>query len=113
MFLTFTLAELEELRRIDAETDAAPMTYEDFMISELVDDLLFSEKKQERERGHQSYERYREWYLAYGRAYRATHQEQEKARKKAWYQANRERVAAQQKAYRQRKAAERKKRAGG
>ena len=111
--MTFTPAELEELRRFDAEVDAAPMEYEDFLISELIDDLLFPEQRRKRERSHQSYERCRERCLQYGKEYRATHQEEERARKQAWYQANRERVAAQQKAYHRRKAAEQKNQAGG
>lgn len=108
MFVIFTPAELEELRRFDAEVDAAPMEYENFLISEFIDSLLFPE----RERKCQSYERCRERYLQYQSKYRATHQEEERARKRAWYQANRDRVAAQQKAYHRHKAAKRKAGAG-
>lgn len=102
MFVTFTSEELEELRRFDAEIDAAPMTFEDYQISDFVEDLLFPGQK----RSRQSYDRYREWYIAYGREYRTAHQEEERRRKQRWYQENKERVRAQQRAYRQRKAAE-------
>lgn len=70
MFVTFTQEELEDLRRYDAEIDTSPMSYKDFLISQFVDDLLFPDRKRERERSHQDYERYREWYAAYGREYR-------------------------------------------
>lgn len=108
MFVTFSPEELEALRRFDAEIDAAPMEYEDFLISDFVEALLFPDREPEqvKRRGckRREYEQHRERYLAYNREYRATHQEAEKARKRAWYQANRERVLAQQQDYRRRRS---------
>ena len=61
MFLTFTPEELEELRRFDAEIDVAPMEYEDYLISDFVEALLFPERERERakrrERERRAYER--------------------------------------------------------
>ena len=47
---SFTAEELEELRRFDAEVDAAEMAEEDYGVTGLVDDLLFPQKAKERER---------------------------------------------------------------
>lgn len=103
---TFTPEELDELRRFDAEVDAAPMTYEDWKTLDLVEDLLFPERARQREASRRKYERSRERALSYSKEYSEAHKAEIAARKKAWYIANRERVAAQQKAYQQRKRRE-------
>ncbi len=106
--MTFTPEELEELRRYDALIDAAPMTYKDYLLSDFVEALLFPEReyerKKQREAARRRYERRKEAVSAYGKEYRAAHKEQEAARKRAWYQANRERILAQQRDYRRSKA---------
>lgn len=93
MFLTFTPEELEELRRFDAEIDAAPMEYEDYLISNFVEALLFPERERERakrrERERRTYERDAEKRRQYQREYRAAHKEEAAARKRAYYEANR------------------------
>ena len=108
VFLTFTPEELEELRRFDAEVDAAPMTYEDYQISDFVEQLLFPERLFERARWREykrrTYERDGEKRRQYQREYRAAHKEEAAARKRVYYEANRERVLAQQRDYRRRKA---------
>lgn len=108
MLLTFTSEELEELRRFDAEIDAAPMEYEDYLLSDFVEALLFPEREQERakrrEYSRQTYERDAEKRRQYQREYRAAHKEEAAARKRAYYEANRGRVLAQQREYRRRKA---------
>lgn len=108
MFLTFTPEELEELRRFDAEVDAAPMEHEDFLISDFVEALLFPERERarakQRAESRRRYEHRKEKARAYDREYQAAHREEVAARKRAWYQANRERVLAQQKAYRKGRA---------
>lgn len=101
---SFTPEELEELKRIDAELDAAPLTLEDYEAQEFVDDLLFPEKAKERAKNTESkrryYERNKEKILAYHNARREADPEKEAARKRAWYQANKDRVIAQQREYR-------------
>lgn len=105
----FTPEELEELRRFDAEIDAAPLNFEDWKTIELVEALLSPdcdrERAKRREYNRRYYEHAKEKRRQYSRKYRAAHRESEAERKKAWYQANRGRVLAQQKAYRQQKAA--------
>lgn len=105
----FTPEELEELRRIDAEIDAAPLDFEDWKTLDLVEALLFPERERERakrrEYSRRYYEQTKERRRQYSREYRAAHLEEEAARKRAWYQASRDRVLAQQKAHRQQKAA--------
>ncbi len=108
MRTTFTPEELEELRRFDSLIDAAPMTHRDYLLSDFVEALLFPEREREREKkreaAHRRYERRKEAVSAYGREYRASHKQQEAARKRAWYQENRERILAQQREYRRSKA---------
>ena len=108
MFLTFTPEELEELRRFDAEIDAAPMEYEDYLISDFVEALLFPDRErrraQRREHDRRTYEREAEKRRQYQREYRAAHKEGEAAKRHAYYEANRERILAQQREYRRRKA---------
>ena len=43
--MAFTEKELEELRRFDALIDAAPMTYQDYIISDFVEGILFPEQE--------------------------------------------------------------------
>ena len=108
MFLTFTPEELEELRRFNAEIDAAPMTYEDYQISAFVEALLFPDRErrraQRREHDRRTYEREAEKRRQYQREYRAVHKEDEAAKRHSYYEANRERILAQQREYRRRKA---------
>lgn len=106
--MTFTSEELEELRRYDTMIDAAPMTYEDYQLSDFVEALLFPERERarakQRAESRRRYERRKEKARAYDREYQAAHREEVAARKRAWYQANRGRVLAQQKAYRKGRA---------
>lgn len=106
--MTFTPEEREELRRYDAMIDAAPMTYEDYQLSDFVEALLFPERERARAKqrtaARRRYERRKEKARAYDREYQAAHREEVAARKRAWYQANRERVLAQQRAYRKGRA---------
>ena len=102
----FTPEELEELRKYDALVDASPMTHQDYTLSAFVDSLLFPDMQREkrREAAHRRYEKRKDYVSAYGKEYRAAHKEREAARKKAWYERNRERVLAQQREHRKSKA---------
>lgn len=104
----FSPEELEELRRVDAEIDAAPLDYEDWKAVELVEALLFPERERERakrrEYSRRTYERNAEKIKQYSREYYQVHWEEIRAHKRAWYQANRERILAQQREYRRRKS---------
>lgn len=95
--MAFTEKELEELRRFDALIDAAPMTYQDYIISDFVEGILFPEQEKRRETARCRYRRRKDQAKAYAQAYQAAHREEVAARKKAWYQANRERILASQK----------------
>lgn len=104
----FTAEELEELRRFDEEIDKADLTYEDYLIEDLVEDLLFPEKAAERERKAESYRRQmaakdQEKLKAKRKAdYAKKDKEAEKKRKQEWYKKNRERIRLQQRDYRMR-----------
>lgn len=97
---SFTAEELEELRRFDAEVDAAEMAEEDYGVTGLVDDLLFPQKAKERERKRAYYLANRERILEKDRARREAQPEKEAARKARWYQENKARIAAHQREYR-------------
>lgn len=102
----FTPEELEELRRVDAEIDAAPFDYADWKAVELAEALLFPERERvkQREYSRRFYARNAEKVKQYSREYYQAHREEIRARKRAWYQAGRERILAQQKEYRRRKS---------
>lgn len=102
----FTAEELEELKRFDEEIDKADLTYEDYLIEDLVEDLLFPEKARERERKAESYKRQMaskdpEKLKAKRKAdYAVKDKEAERRRKQEWYRKNKERIRLQQKDYR-------------
>lgn len=68
--MKFTREELEELKRFDAEVDKAPLTLQDYHQSAELDREVLHDRKDNAHRR-----------IA--------------AQQKAWYEANRERVAAQ------------------
>ena len=74
--MPFTLEELAEMAAADAEIEAAALTLEDYRETDDRDREVRMERKGPKGK-------------------------KEAARKKAWYEANREKVAAQQKAYRE------------
>lgn len=101
----FTPEELEELKRIDAELDAMPVTPAEYAALEFIEELLFPEKatarkEKDRARRRSYYEEHREECLEVGRAYYQEHKEEIAARKARWYQANKGRVNSQQREYR-------------
>ena len=105
----FTPEELEELRRIDAEIDAEPMTDEDYRLSDFIDGILFPEQKERKERKRADNRAQRDSFVekhgeeALKAKYKADYQKNKEAdreRKKAWYAANKDRIRAQQQAYR-------------
>lgn len=104
----FTAQELEELKRFDAEVDESELTYEDFLLEDLVEDLLFPEKVVERKKGIEKRERAKEAQKKagvdlskkYKEDYAKLDKEAERKRKREWYRRNKERVALQQRDYR-------------
>ena len=107
----FTPEELEELRRFDAEIDAAEITDEDYRISDLIDSLLEEpERKRTNERKRAAYNQKKQEIVDEGgeealkaffkSEYAKTDKEVERERKRKWYQENKDRIRAQQKAYR-------------
>lgn len=114
----FTAEELEELRKFDAEVDEADLTYEDYLLEDLVEDILFPEKAEERERRHEYRKAKREKVPVAERkrrekeAYAKRDKEAEKARKREWYRKNKERILLQQKDYRERTGRTKQKKAG-
>ena len=101
----FTPEELEELKRIDAELDAMPVTPAEYAALDFIEELLFPEKaaarkEKDRARRRTYYEEHREECLEVGRAYYREHKDEIAARKARWYQANKGRVNAQQREYR-------------
>lgn len=95
--MAFNEKELEELRRFDALIDASPMTHKDYIISDFIEDMLFPELEKQRAEAHRRYQRRKDQAKAYAQAYQAAHREEIAARKKAWYQSNRERILSGQK----------------
>lgn len=101
----FTPEELEELKRIDAELDAQPVTQAEYDALEFIEELLFPEKtsarkEKDRARRRAYYEAHREECLEAGRAYYAEHKDEIAARKARFYQENKERITAKQREYR-------------
>ena len=88
----FTLAELEELRRADAEIDAEDIPLEDELDAELdsIASAQASGKSVEqviakREKDRRYYQERREERLAYTRKYYAEHKEQQRASRHQYY----------------------------
>ena len=73
------------------------MTYKDYIISDFIEDILFPELEKQRAEAHRRYQRRKDQAKAYAQAYQAAYREEIAARKKAWYQSNRERILAGQK----------------
>lgn len=102
----FTAEELEELRKFDEEVEEAELTYEDYLLEDLVEDILFPEKAKEREKLHEYRKAKREAVPVAERkrkekeAYAKKDKEAERARKREWYKKNKERIRLQQKDYR-------------
>lgn len=102
----FTAEELEELKRFDEEIDREDLTHEDYMLEELVEDILFPEKAVARKKLADYRKKKREAVPAEERkrkakeAYAKKDKEAEKARKRAWYLKNKEKIMAQQRDYR-------------
>lgn len=101
----FTPEELEELKRIDAELDAQPVTPAEYAALEFIEELLFPEKatarkEKDRIRRRSYYEEHREECLEVGRAYYQEHKDEIAARKARWYQENKPRISAQHREYR-------------
>lgn len=122
----FTPAELAELADADAEIDSSFELSEDEAAASRMRDYmaqgLTPSQIKALERQHRYYQKNREKKLQYMRAYAQAHKEEIAARKKLWYQENKERIreqhreyfqrnnaarAAYQRAYRQRKKEER------
>ncbi len=105
-FTTFTAEELEELRRFDEEVDASELTYEDFLLEDLVEDLLFPErvvtrkKNVERRKRENASKTPEELSRKYKEDYAKRDKEAERQRKREWYKRNKERVMLQQRDYR-------------
>lgn len=104
--LRFTPEELEELRRFDEEVDASDLTYEDYLLEDLVEDLLFPHRvvvrkknveRHKRETASKSPEELKQKYKA---EYAKKDKEAERRRKQEWYRKNKERIALQQRDYR-------------
>ena len=88
----FTPAELEELRRADAEIDAEDIPLEDELDAELdsIASAQVSGKSVEqviakREKDRRYYQEHREACLAYTRKYYAEHKEQQRANRHQYY----------------------------
>ena len=106
----FTPEELEELRKFDEEVDAMELTYADYLLEDLVEDLLFPEKaatrvKRSTKRREQIDAKKKDGtYEAVARKYKEDYAKKDKAaereRKRAWYQKNKARIALQQRDYR-------------
>lgn len=101
----FTPEELEELKRIDAELDALPVTPAEYAALEFIEELLFPEKatarkEKDRARRRSYYEAHRKKCLEVGRTYYREHKDEIAARKARFYQENKERIDAQQREYR-------------
>ena len=85
----FTAEELEELKRFDEEIDREDLTHEDYMLEELVEDILFPEKAAARKKLADYRKKKREAVPAEERkrkakeAYAKKDKEAEKARKRA------------------------------
>ena len=107
----FTAEELEELRRFDEEVDKAGLTYEDYLIEDMVEELLFPEKVKEHRKMVEKYRRQvankdPEELKAKRKAdYAKKDKEAERKRKQEWYKKNRERIRLQQAEYRKKKKA--------
>lgn len=109
MVSTFTAEELLELRKYDEEVDAADLSYDDYLSEDFVEDLLFPEKAQMREKRKE----YRKECESRAKS-DGTYDEQKKKRSKyakankdkirayqhEWYLKNKERIALQQREYR-------------
>ena len=90
--MAFTPEELEEMRRADAEINRNfRLTNDDLRRSRQLDRDAALEAKDNK--GRQTAAQKKAWYEA--------NREKVSAQKKAWYEANREKVSAQQKAYRE------------
>ena len=105
--MAFTPEELEEMRRADAEIDRNfRLTNDDLRRSRQLDRDAALEAKDNK--GRQTAAQKKAWYeanrekvSAQKKAWYEANREKVSAQKKAWYEANREKVSAQQKAYRE------------
>lgn len=104
MIALFTVEELEELARFDALVDSAPMTAADYRQIQFDEDILFPDRSRERERRRAQRASEKAAKIESGeyaqscarrKQYEADNRERIKARKAAWYKANKERIAAQ------------------
>ena len=105
MIMPFTAAELEEMRRADAEIEwNFRLTPEDLAVSRQRDRWAVFEalppEKQRRAAYQRAYcEANREKLAAYQRAYREANREKRAAYQRAYCEANREKLAASRRAY--------------
>ena len=102
--LRFTEAELAEMAAADAEIDRAPLTKEEYRRSADLDRDARLQRLDNRQRSIAArkkayYEANREEIAARNKAYYEANREKIAARKKAYREANREEIAAYQKAY--------------
>lgn len=113
MVSRITAAEREVLRLFDALIDAEPMTHDDFKQIEFDDELCFPSLAKKREHYATKYARQKADKMSAGtweqeqakqKEYYEANRERIRARKAAYYQANKERISAAQKDYRQRRA---------
>ena len=101
----FTAAELEELRRADAEIDKEyALTPQEIKASRKLDreaelERMDPQKRRVAAQKAAYYEANKERIAAQQAAYREANKEQIAAQKAAYYEANKERIAAQQAAY--------------
>ncbi len=101
----FTPEELEELRRFDEMVDREKLSYEDYVLEDLVDDILFPHEAAKRakraaaRKARREKKTREELHREYREDYAKRDKEAERARKREWYKKNRDRVRAQQKAY--------------
>jgi len=99
----FTDAEVEEMRRADAEIEREFETnpvVEDKLDLQLDDIASDNKAARHRARGIKYYAENKEARLAYSRAYYQLHKDAINARKNKWYQDHKDRARQQQKEYR-------------
>ena len=105
--MKFTAAELEEMRRADAEIEAEfRLTNDDLQLSRRIDRDAVLEDLPKNKRKLAEYQRAyreanREKLAEYQRAYYEANREKLAEQQRAYYEANREKVAEHQRAYRE------------
>ena len=113
--IIWTEEELKSMTEWDAKIDAAPMTCDDYKLSDFVETLLFPDHHKKVEKRAIKTKRIKDRrvangkqteYVAEQKQYREDNKERIKARRAEYYKKNKETIAGKQKAYRAKKREE-------